>query len=297
MVSDVEFDIPCTMRWLKLKALDNSGNKNSEMTDSVEITKSVSISSTDFNHRVSELSKENAEKAHVDTSVKGAYACVEASVSAGYENSSVMKELLASTKDTTYKQDIKTTSSEKRSFKIGAGDQLNFYQRVFEGPGISCRLEMTQVSSNPNLESEYEKVMMHVRARPQRFIKSMDVAWGEREVDRPENYVHELEEGSADTNCGHKGHYVWMVPEWTYNRDEAATSFDIQIGAESPNMKDLAKGAGGAFRYVHTAHDGYNPERVVDARLIRTGPPLIGGSRDINQGRGGDFLYLAYKVF
>lgn len=33
--------------------------------------------------------------------------------------------------------------------------------------------------------------------------------------------------------------------------------------------KDLAKGAGGSYRYVYSNHDSYATQRVVDARLIR----------------------------
>ena len=66
-----------------------------------------------------------------------------------------------------------------------------------------------------------------------------------------------------------------MVPVWTYDSDEAASGFEIRIqGSGMSGWKDLASGAGGDFRYVYAVHDQNSAQRVVDARLIRSGDGL-----------------------
>lgn len=66
---------------------------------------------------------------------------------------------------------------------------------------------------------------------------------------------------------------------------------------------DLARGAGGAYRFLVPVRDIRKDEKVVAAALVRAqqyhGAPPDGYnriSRDINDGRGGDYLHLAYKV-
>lgn len=66
-----------------------------------------------------------------------------------------------------------------------------------------------------------------------------------------------------------------MVPVWTYESDEAATGLEIRIqGSSMSGWKDLASGAGGDFRYVYANHNEDSTQRVVDARLIRSGDKL-----------------------
>lgn len=62
MVSNVKITIPCKLGWTKLKGYDNSGNKNSTIELSVEVSRSINISSIDFTHTVSERSREEANK-------------------------------------------------------------------------------------------------------------------------------------------------------------------------------------------------------------------------------------------
>lgn len=66
-----------------------------------------------------------------------------------------------------------------------------------------------------------------------------------------------------------------MTPVWTYESTEAATGFDIRIQDNGmTGWKDLAKGAGGSFRYVYSNRSQDSAQRAVDARLIRSGEKL-----------------------
>jgi hypothetical protein len=66
---------------------------------------------------------------------------------------------------------------------------------------------------------------------------------------------------------------------------------------------DLAKGAGGDYRYLRLERDGGT--KIREVRLLRRGDEadfavvralgFDGASDDINKGRGGDYLYIVWK--
>ena len=64
---------------------------------------------------------------------------------------------------------------------------------------------------------------------------------------------------------------MWLEPVYTYNSAEAATSFDILIQEnEKPGWYDLAKGAGGNYRYLrrNKGEPGYG--LCIDVKLVRS---------------------------
>ena len=96
--------------------------------------------------------------------------------------------------------------------------------------------------------------------------------------------------------------YVWLVPFYTYNANEAAVRIELIIQHSSdPNMKDIAKGAGGSFRYLRPIADGSNRNKITELALQRSGksgadPNYDGATGDINKGRDGDYLYLLWNT-
>ncbi|KAK6510324.1 hypothetical protein TWF481_005037 [Arthrobotrys musiformis] len=109
--------------------------------------------------------------------------------------------------------------------------------------------------------------------------------------------------GSADINHGEKGEYVYIHVE----RDGVSrgmTEVRLWITDNYEGEGDLAKGAGGKYRYLVTAEEiseGY----ITDVALWRGELNYAPGdwkraydpdvSADINHGRGGDYLYFLYK--
>lgn len=99
--------------------------------------------------------------------------------------------------------------------------------------------------------------------------------------------------------------YVWLVPHWTHNTIAAGGNLRVIVTEKSvPGMRDLASGAGGKFRYVTVERSIGGREKITKCALYRK--PNARGvitleelhragftccSNDINQGRGGDFLY------
>jgi hypothetical protein len=97
------------------------------------------------------------------------------------------------------------------------------------------------------------------------------------------------------------------VPKYTHNSAAAATSFDF-MNQSSGNEKysDLAKGAGGDWRYLIPVYDPRQKSKITECALLRASSGLSVGdirklgwtnmSADINKGRQGDWLYLVWKT-
>lgn len=98
--------------------------------------------------------------------------------------------------------------------------------------------------------------------------------------------------------------YVWLVPVYTYNAAEAAVRFDLSIQEKAHSgWPDLAKGAGGSYRYLRAAADPGNPDKITKLILKRSGSEVksfdaaySGHTGDINRGRGLDYLYLLWAT-
>lgn len=96
--------------------------------------------------------------------------------------------------------------------------------------------------------------------------------------------------------------YVWLVPDYTFVSVDATTSFKIRVQDHADDTKpDLAKGAGGAYRYLDIERNIYQRRKVVHLTLLRSESAqdkLVGWdgmTADINSNRGGDYLYLFWK--
>lgn len=96
--------------------------------------------------------------------------------------------------------------------------------------------------------------------------------------------------------------YVWLTPNFG-TAGVAATSFVIFISKDPiSGYEDLAKGAGGDYRYQKQLADPQDLSKVSLVKLLRTdsaitGPPegYSGISEDINKGRGKTYLYLIWQ--
>ena len=98
--------------------------------------------------------------------------------------------------------------------------------------------------------------------------------------------------------------FVYLVPARTTIAGAAATALQIVVQEPPfPGMNDLAKGSGGAFRFVFAWVNPDERRKIVEVMLFRSedsiGKPPAGWNLmtgDINQGRGGEFLYIIAKV-
>ena len=98
--------------------------------------------------------------------------------------------------------------------------------------------------------------------------------------------------------------YVWLVPEYTTNVDDAVTGFDLFIQEDEDNNKsDLAKNDSGQWRYLVPFKNPQERKKITEVALMRRqesdstspSPGYVARTSDINHNRGGDFLYLIAK--
>ncbi len=118
------------------------------------------------------------------------------------------------------------------------------------------------------------------------FVKRIDVEYCEL---CPEYYLRE------DINKGYGGDYVWLRPIYTYKSSEAVNYFHVEIYNHQryETIGDLARGAGGAYRYLVPSNSGCG-DKIRDVWLsdLQNGR---GFTKDINKGRGGRYLFLNWN--
>lgn len=97
--------------------------------------------------------------------------------------------------------------------------------------------------------------------------------------------------------------FVWLVSAITTGQSAAATSFKLDIGGAREGRDDLAKGAGGDYRFIIEESDPSNVQKIVNVWLLRSdsaidSPPegYSGMTTDINKGRGGNHLYVVWRA-
>ncbi|KAK0666762.1 hypothetical protein QBC41DRAFT_305001 [Cercophora samala] len=134
------------------------------------------------------------------------------------------------------------------------------------------------------------------------FFSWFETVYGE---DKPAGAIEEINGKSADINNGFGGDYVWLVPKRAPKPKMMVDKLWVEIRGDNDGGRndDLAKGAGGDYRYLSWSNDMDASRFVTDLALWRSGdeqgsPP--GGwhhmSGDINKGRGGDYLYLVWRT-
>ncbi|KAI0686948.1 hypothetical protein BC835DRAFT_428986 [Cytidiella melzeri] len=121
----------------------------------------------------------------------------------------------------------------------------------------------------------------------------------------PSDAIHEIHNLSPEIMYQEGGKRVWLVPIFTTEPAKAATSFDVLIQPyQDSKFNDLAKGAGGEFRYVVPRADRKLPSKIVEVGLVRSDRPVKSapfgwdGYSVINilNGRPNGFLHLVWKT-
>ncbi|PHH64723.1 hypothetical protein CDD81_3985 [Ophiocordyceps australis] len=139
------------------------------------------------------------------------------------------------------------------------------------------------------------------------YISGLEVLYS-KDSTPPEQSIYELRSDSTNVNKGFGGLYVWLVPTYTSRRDEACTSFEtVQKTNPDAGWKDLAKGAGGLYRYLKCNKNFYENDKIRRVALIRKpntwvtmddmqGYLFHGYSSDINFRREGEYLNLVWST-
>ncbi|KAI0972087.1 hypothetical protein F4678DRAFT_431114 [Xylaria arbuscula] len=161
-------------------------------------------------------------------------------------------------------------------------------------------------ATNPENPGDLVKLIQWVQSNLPSYVSGVKVVYG----DAPDDHIVEINEGIPDINHTFGGEYVWLVPEWTDDRDKAATFFEVSItGSSQAGRDDLAKGAGGDYRYLIPRVDVHLENKIKRLALYRKpnsqgpvhssdieGRGYTDFSTDINAGRGGDYLHLIWEA-
>ncbi|KAF7981537.1 hypothetical protein HWV62_33125 [Athelia sp. TMB] len=141
---------------------------------------------------------------------------------------------------------------------------------------------------------------------PQQYISNLKVVYTGSSSQMPTNAIEEVQGRSNDIGKDMGGSFVWLVPEYTATKAKALTSISVEIH-EKPwdGHDDLAKEARGTrYRYLHFEKNPDEPKKIDQIVLVRSESsesPHVSDeystlSGNINEGRGGDFLFLAWST-
>ncbi|KAE8146589.1 hypothetical protein BDV25DRAFT_48398 [Aspergillus avenaceus] len=137
------------------------------------------------------------------------------------------------------------------------------------------------------------------------WLKAIEVHYGDTPSSEPSDAIPVVDGNNGDINAGMKGKYVWLVPRYSDDPSSAPSSIRIIIQDDADhNRDDMAKGAGGKYRYIDLQYG--EGEKIKRVSLLRRKDSVSyntihslgfdGYSGDINSGRGGDYLYIVWKT-
>ncbi|KAI9368837.1 hypothetical protein BJX61DRAFT_546173, partial [Aspergillus egyptiacus] len=181
------------------------------------------------------------------------------------------------------------------------------WQKVFIGPGVNVTTDI--IYAQPSKPSEEQDAGITLELQGIRFLSDIDVTYTDDDSPRRDSIVVVEMPLVISTGAVAGSTYVWLIPKWTYKVQEACSYVDVLIQDHADGRyKDLAKGAKGDWRYLNPVRNTNNPKKVMDIQLLRLGhaesPETIkerlgfdGRSRDLNEGRKHDWLYLVWKTF
>ncbi|KAF8535215.1 hypothetical protein BDD12DRAFT_753239 [Trichophaea hybrida] len=244
------------------------------------------------------LSREQRQRLDLNFEIGSAFKIFSANVDYQYEEINHFLSTTVRAQEDTNRETI----SELERKCVGPQSKLSLYQRYFVAPGITIACDVHSTIKQPD-----QQVRIDVMMQPVEFVSGIKVVYGDSEFEKPYDCLKDLHGGSSDINAGFGGKYVWLVPEWTKVARDACTSFDVIIRDDGhpSSPPDLAKGAGGKFRFLYPVKDVRNAEKVVAMALLRSSngggslDQAKGYSRlseDLNRHRGEGFLHVVYKV-
>ncbi|XP_021950037.1 uncharacterized protein LOC110847405 [Folsomia candida] len=202
------------------------------------------------------------------------------------------------------KHSIKTVTSRELSGDDFAtvslqSEKLPLYRLVFRGAGIIHDTDSVSTTRHPA-----DQIGISLELNQPYFLSGIEVVYTKDNSSKPDSIISEVNGKNADLNAGFGGDYIWLVPKWTSRLDQGLTSLRIELqNTEDKAFKDLAKGAGGLYRYLKTVKDVTVKKRISEVALWRTdkadeipgGHPWEGCTSDINQYRKKDYLYICWK--
>ncbi|GJE96972.1 hypothetical protein PsYK624_131820 [Phanerochaete sordida] len=183
---------------------------------------------------------------------------------------------------------------------------LYILMKMTEGDGP---VASSSAGSSSRLSLAVPAVARNISTRnssgPKEYVQRLEVVYGDDEKDAPPDCIREANGLSPNLDFNGGSKCVWLVPHYTTDAAKAATSFDVLVQAfEDPKLRDLAKRAGGEFRYVVPRADRRLADKIADVAFVRADAPLArppaswhGFSiNDLNKGRKKGCLYVVWRT-
>ncbi|KAK7461489.1 hypothetical protein VKT23_008663 [Stygiomarasmius scandens] len=214
------------------------------------------------------------------------------------EISDTVRETVTAEDDFTISESVKL----ERQYDIEPGESLFVYQRIFSSPGVKYQQDMFQYLDKTISEHDQSgKVELKYSVAHAVYVSAVQVVYGTEGYMAPPNRIKEAQGRSDDINATFGGKYVWLVPEYTSDKDKALTGIGfVMSDSANSNYNDLAAGAGGKYRYLIPEVDASKSQKIGKLDLWRLGDGNTDGigskgrTGDLNKDRKGDYLYLGW---
>ncbi|PLB45808.1 hypothetical protein P170DRAFT_512430 [Aspergillus steynii IBT 23096] len=142
-----------------------------------------------------------------------------------------------------------------------------------------------------------------------KYLSDVTVMYADNEYAAPDEAIPEIQGKTSDINAGYGGRFVWLKPDWTPDKQNAISNLSFtKSNSELRNYNDITVrvSAKDAYRYIVPERGGES--KITKVALFRTSENLSSDqilarikergfyhfSSDLNQGRGGDYLYLLW---
>src|SRR3990167_4781155 len=186
---------------------------------------------------------------------------------------------------TTKEQSKKCTKEESVNISKGKQD-LTIYKVIISGPGV--KHDFPGISTKP-INQTY-KAKLAVIWSP--FLVDIIIHYGEENRAKSVGIINGH---STDVNYGFGGEFTYIQAIYGTNVEKMVTDIRLHItGNACKDSKDLAKGAGGNFRYIDVIRSA-NGLPIRNVSLQEGGSPPGNSTADINKGREGRYLYLTWE--
>lgn len=194
------------------------------------------------------------------------------------------------------------------------GKSYYIYEKTLMFPGLrSLSTSEMQGFSTKRNHPLNEKVVLRIPIDRINFLRDIKVhVRNGKQVDGDFIGVRTGTKGDVtnmaggDINRGFGGKFIYLQPLWTKHSAAAVGDISVRTSGSFPQwakkrgLTDLAKGAGGDFRFLDVKHgagfeSGITEITLWEKRLYAIPHGWDGMTQDINKGRGGRFLYLVWR--
>ncbi|GAB1198007.1 hypothetical protein APSETT444_007313 [Aspergillus pseudonomiae] len=307
-MSRTSIEIPAEVSWSK--AFDYYNGKDTTTTRTDKYTWSRKMVKGRFREDANQAIAEAKFRGQFTGEYGASWDVVSAKARVEYEVSADIKNTVNSVTRDEVKEEIFESGEEVTEYNIGPENRLIGYRMHFNGGGVS--VASRQIITRPEPDPNFEKVLssnITCALEAKRFLRGIQVVYGDKEWQRPDNCIPVDNNKSPDINKGFSySNYVWLVPLWGIKASdsETCTSLSCRLSddAETGSV-DLAAGAGGKYRYLDIGRNPAIRYKITEVLMIRGDFGVSredawkwgwsGVSNDFNEGRKHDYIQLLWK--